>query len=162
MVSFLYIGGMFFMQKNIKKIIVVLCFIFVWMLPFLSVAAENREFSDISKNQTIELNARFIGRIRGGILPTVGYGIDNIGDEIARNITATFTINGGFSDDIHLFDSLEKAKLGPSMSVIKSGIFSLYGFGPLTVTLDIDAENVETIHRTSQGFQIGFCTFIFA
>ena len=150
------------MQKNIKKCVTIgMCFLFVVIMPDLVVTAEQPDVTEASLYQQTELEARFIGAIRGGILPTVGYSIYNIGDEIARNISATFTIEGGFAGDIHLFDSLEKTELEPGTSVVKSGIFALQGFGPLTVTLDVDAENSESTHRTAKGFQVGFRTFIF-
>jgi len=145
-----------------KKIVSIgMCFLFAVVISDLSVTAEQPDVTEASLYQQTGLEARFIGAIRGGILPTVGYSIYNIGNEIARNITATFTIEGGFAGDIHLFDSLEKTELEPGTSVVKSGVFALQGFGPLTVTLDVDAENSESIHRTAEGFQIGFRTFIF-
>ena len=145
-----------------KKIVSIgMCFLFAVVISDLSVTAEQPDVTEASLYQQTELEARFIGAIRGGILPTVGYSIYNIGNEIARNISATFTIEGGFAGDIHLFDSLEKTELEPGTSVVKSGIFALQGFGPLTVTLDVDAENSESTHRTAKGFQVGFRTFIF-
>jgi hypothetical protein len=150
------------MRKIFKKIVtVVICFFFVFILPDISVIAEHPDFIYASMHQETDLKTHFIGSIRGGVLPTVGYSIDNIGDEIARDIEATFIIEGGFEDDIYLIDTLVKTELEPGISVIKSGIFSLFGFGPITVTLDVDAENAESIHRSAKGFQIGFRTFIF-
>ena len=147
------------MNKNILPIGI--CFLFVFITSNISVTSEQLNDIDTTSYQQTELNTRFIGAIRGGILPTVGYSIDNIGNEIAHNITATFTIEGGFDGNIHLFDTLEKAELEPSTSVVKSGVFALQGFGSLTVTLDVDAENSERVHRTAKGFQIGYHTFIF-
>ena len=144
-----------------KIVTVVICFFFAFIMSDLSVIGEQPDVIDASIHQQTELKTHFIGNIRGGILPTVGYSIDNIGNEIARNIAATFIIEGGFAGDIYLLDSLVKTELEPGISVIKSGIFSLFGFGPLTVTLDVDAENAESIHRSAKGFQIGFRTFIF-
>ena len=138
-----------------------ICYLVVFIMLYLSGNAGQAEFIDASLHQQTELHTRFIGAIRGGILPTVGYSIDNLGDEIARKITATFVIEGGFDSEIYLFDSLLKTELEPRNSVTKSGVFSLYGFGPLTVTLDVDAENSESIHRTAKGFQIGYRTYIF-
>ena len=150
------------MQKNIKKFVTIgVCFLFVVIMLGLLVTAEQSDVTEASLYQQTELDARFIGALRGGLLPTVGYSIYNSGNEIARNITATFTIKGGLADDIHLFDSLEKTELGPGTSVVKSGVFALQGFGPLTVTLTVDAEDSESIHRTAMGFQVGFRTFIF-
>ena len=144
-----------------KIVIVVMCFLFIFIMLDLSAIAEQQDVINESMHQQTELETHFIGIIRGGILPTVGYSIDNIGNEIALNIVATFIIEGGFTDDIYLLDSLVKTELEPDISVVKSGIFSLFGFGVLTVTLDVDAENAESIHRSAKGFQIGFRTFIF-
>ncbi|GEM_PF-6901399 len=138
-----------------------MCFLFVFTISNLSVTAEETDVIDATLHQQTELHTRFIGAIRGGILPTVGYSIDNIGNEIARNIAATFIIEGRFAGDIYLTDSLVKTELEPHSSVVKSGTFALYGFGPIMVTLDVDAENAESIHRTVKSFQIGFRTFIF-
>ena len=85
-------------KRNIKKIVAIgFCFLFVLIIPHISVNAEQPEALDISMHQQTELETQFIGRIRGGILPTVGYSINNIGNEIAQNITATYNIEGGFS-----------------------------------------------------------------
>jgi hypothetical protein len=144
-----------------KIVTAVICFSFVFLMSYLTVIGEPTDVIDASMNQQTELKTHFIGNVRGGILPTVGYSIDNIGNEIALNIEATFIIEGGFTDNINLLDSLEKRDLEQGVSVIKSGIFSIYGFGLLTVTLDVDAENAESIHRSAKGFQIGFRTYIF-
>jgi len=150
------------MQKNTKKIVIMgMFFLFVFTLSHLVVTGEETDASDASLHQKTELHTRFIGAIRGGILPTVGYSIDNIGNEIAQNIVAKFIIEGGFDDDIYLNDSLVKTELEPRSSVVKSGTFALYGFGPITITLDVDADNVESINRIVKGLQIGFRTFIF-
>jgi hypothetical protein len=145
-----------------KKLVSIwMCFLFVFIMSDLSVTADQPDVTNAAFHQQTELHTRFIGAIRGGILPTVGYSIDNLGGETARNITATFIIEGGFTGDINLFDSLVKTELESRNSVVKSGTFAIYGFGPLTVTLDVNAENAESIHITAMGFQIGFRTFIF-
>jgi len=148
-----------------NKKLILISSLFSISLMFSSIVSageiQQLEVINISLTQQTELEIHFIGRMRGGIIPTVGYSIDNIGNEIARNIAATFNIEGGFSGDIYLLDLLVKTELEPGVSVIKSGILTLFGFGPLTITLDVDADNIESIHRTTKGFQIGFCTFIF-
>ena len=147
--------------KNIRKKSIVILVMGLFLGVGFIQNSVSTDIIDVSMHQQTELKTYFIGTMRGGILPTVGYGIDNIGNENALNIVATFIVEGGFAGDIYLLDSLVKTELEPGVSVIKSGIFSLFGFGPLTVTLDVDAENAEGIYKTSKGFQIGFRTFIF-
>lgn len=64
------------------------------------------------------------------------------------------------NDDIYLTDSFFKTEIDPGLTMIKSGQFANFGLGPITITLNEDAENTNAIQKkTANGFQIGFHTY---
>ncbi len=82
----------------------------------------------------------------------------NIGENIAYNVTAVFSIIGGRNGEINATLS----EVLPSMAPKTGFGFSnqANGFGPVTITFSVFASNVELITKSIKGFQIGYSTLI--
>ena len=149
-------------KRTSKKMLPLgICIMLVLTSTIVVSNAQETSTKSLSKNQNTELKISFFGSIRLLFVPAVGYGIDNIGDETAYNVTATFTLDGGFNGKIHLTDTNDYTEILPGYLMITSWPHAVDGFGPLTITVNVDASNAEAIEKTARGFQIGLRTFIF-
>ncbi len=147
-------------RKNTLRIVSIgICFLFV-MLTIPSSVGINQTQTRSTDHQT-ELTTQFLGGIRGGILPTAGFMINNIGDEDAINIQATFNIQGETNEEITYTDTFEESLLKAGWSIVRSKMFPVFGIGPITITLEINADNAESIQKNANGFQLGFRSYIF-
>ena len=151
------------MKKN-KSICVILgmgiALLLVSTVPLVSSVARGSSAS-LSTMQDTSLKIHFFGSLRQFLLPAAGYGIENIGDETAYNVTATFTVEGGLSGLIHFSDTTELGGIIPEYTSGTTYVRAVDGFGGVTVTVSVIASNAESLERTAQGLQIGFRTIIF-
>jgi len=148
-------------KRTSKKILPFgICMMLVLTIPIATSIAQEIPTS-ISKNQNTELKILFFGSLRSFLLPGVGYGIENRGDETAYNVTATFTLEGGLSNSIYFTDTWNYTEILPRYSVGTSWLRAIDGFGPVTITVNVYASNAEAVEKTARGFQIGLRTFIF-
>jgi hypothetical protein len=93
----------------------------------------------------------------GGLTIVNGW-IMNIGDNPAYNISYTFSITGGFNNDINETFSGNESKMPPKSAM--GGLYDAYGFGPVTITLSVSASNADNVTKIINGFQIGKRTLI--
>lgn len=138
-----------------------ICIMLVLTLPIVTSIAQETPTTSLSKNQNTELKIGFIGSLRALLLPCVGYKIKNSGDESAYNVTATFTLDGGLNDQIYFTETWDYTEILPGYTISRSWTRAIDGFGPVTITLNVDASNAEAIEKTAMGFQIGLRTIVF-
>jgi hypothetical protein len=151
------------MKKN-KSIYVAfgigIALLLISSVPLVSSVVQ-RSSSSVSTMPDTSLKIHFLGSLRHFLLPAIGYGIENIGDEIAYNVTATFTVEGGISGLIHFSDTTEHEDIYPDYTGGTTYLRAVDGIGAVTVTVSAVASNAEAVERTAQGLQIGFRTIIF-
>jgi len=106
-----------------------------------------------------EIYIEIIGRLPflfpfTGVLGT----IVNVGDSPVYNISYTFSITGGYNDDINATYSDNWSEL-PSETGL--GFFNgAYGFGLVLITLTASASNANNVTKSTKGFQIGKRTLV--
>ena len=90
--------------------------------------------------------------ICGGFIAIDGW-IMNIGDNPAYNVSYTFSMTGGFHNDINVTASDIVSEMPPKSAM---GVLSnTYGFGPVTITLSVSASNADNMTKLVNGFQVG-------
>jgi len=99
--------------------------------------------------------------VRGG-LAQVFIDIENIGSEIAENITSSISVHGGLFNKINVYHECSGCSscgttLDPGAikteSTLEAGF--IVGFGPITVDITAGASNADTITTSVSGFVIG-------
>jgi hypothetical protein len=84
--------------------------------------------------------------------------IMNIGGNPAYNVSYTFSITGGFHNDINVTASDNVSEMPPKSAM---GVLStMHGFGPVTITLSVSASNADNMTKVVHGFQVGKRTLI--
>jgi hypothetical protein len=144
------------MKKN-KSIYVLLC---MGTVPLVSPVVQGSS-SSVSIMQDTSLTIHLVGSLRQFLLPAVGYGVENSGNETAYNVTAMFTVDGGIAGLIHFSDTTEHGDIYPDYTGGTTYVRAVDGIGVVTVTVSAVASNAESVERTAQGLQIGFRTIIF-
>lgn len=112
-------------------------------------------------NQGAELKPYIYGTIRLFFAPAIYWGIANVGDVTAEDVSGTFTVIGGFDDSINFVDSYNYGDIEPEY--VSGRLFSrnIDGFGPIVLSLTATASNAENLDVSVKGFQIGYRTFVF-
>ena len=107
-----------------------------------------------------------ISDVRGG-LGQVSMDIENIGLEIAENITSSISVTGGFLNNINVYHECSGCSscgttLDPGAikteSTLEAGL--IIGFGPITVDITAGASNADTVTTSVSGFVIGIFVLI--
>lgn len=149
-------------KRTIKNILSLgICIILMFTSVIVTSTAQETSKTSLSINNNPQLTITLYGSLRTLLLPMIGFDIKNVGDESAYDVSATFTVDGGFSDMIYFSETYYYTEILPDDAegiAIMNGIF---GFGPITVSLSVEASNVDTVEKSATGFQIGYRSFIF-
>ena len=135
-----------------KKRIIVLSICTLLFLPLIS-------FPSVA-DPAPELAIRLVGGLPIPILfHYVGGAISNIGDAAAYNISYSLTLRGG------ILETTNKTINGNTEEILPQhayavGIVNAYGFGRVTLTLQVTASNAANVTETVQGLQLGGFTWI--
>lgn len=135
---------------KMKVIGIVICIVLILPLFSISKAAD----------PTAQLEIRLIGGLPLPFLfHYVGGVITNSGDTAVYNISYKLTIHGG------ILGTTDETLTGDTDEILPQnayavGMFNVYGFGRVTVTLVVSASNAANVTGTAQGLQIGGFTWI--
>ena len=107
-----------------------------------------------------------ISSVEGGLFQ-VSFTIENVGSEIAENITSSISVTGGILNNIDVYhecsgcsscgSTLEPGAI-KTESTLEGG--RIFGFGPISIDITAGASNADEITASSQGFVIGFFVII--
>ena len=107
------------------------------------------------------LTISYLGSFKQLLLPGAGYFVQNTGTGTAENVIGTITIESGLDKSIYFTRTTELKDIEPGYSVGTGWLRVVKGFGPLTLTVNVEVENTVDISSSAKGFQIGMRTIIF-
>jgi len=100
-----------------------------------------------------------ISDIKGGFAK-VCIEIQNIGDNIAEEVSSTISVEGGFFNRIDIFKECSgcghcNTSILPGCSKKECTDQLILGIGPIEIIATVNATGLSTIEKTSTGFVIG-------
>jgi hypothetical protein len=113
-----------------------------------------------------EIEAEIIGSIKLLGLPGFGIYVVNKGYEPIYNLSVELSVSGGFNNNIEsifkkdLKDVLQGKVNNTVHSATCSIIWGIYGLGPIQIESKVYSLNADTLTINTNGFQIGYYTFI--
>lgn len=147
---------------NIKKLILAISFISILLaspvINSLSVIDYNN--TGISNNES-QLNVVIYGSIRLFFSKSLYFGVRNLGDTSAYNVSGTFRVKGVSDNSISFTDTFNFEEI-PSRHV--TGIWyttPINGFGKITLTCNAESSNAGSSELSVNGLLIGYRAFVF-
>jgi hypothetical protein len=125
------------------------------------VALPNPDISGSDVPNVSSLNPYIYGTCRLFFTRGLYWGIENVGEVTAEEVSGSFLVTGGFGESISFADSYTFESIEPGFVSGRYWTQPIKGFGPLTLSLDVTASNVAPLSISVPGFQIGFRTLVF-
>ena len=117
--------------------------------------------SDIITYNDTEINIVIYGSIRLFFSKSLYFGVRNIGDTSAYNVSGSFKVTGITDNSISFMDTFNFEEI-PSRHVTgKWYTRPINGFGKVTLSCNVISSNAGDASLTVDGLVIGFRTFVF-
>lgn len=147
---------------NIKKLILAISFISILLTTPIITSLNVIENNNIGiSNNESQINVIIYGSIRLFFSQSLYFGVQNLGDTSAYNVSGTFRVEGTSDNSISFTDTFNFEEIPNRHVTGKWYTKPINGFGKITLTCNAESSNAGSSEVSVNGLLIGYRAFVF-